>query len=119
MKLFSLTTLLVAALFSVVVTIPFLPLVASKTGQFEFDVTLTSTASGKTQIYYDLGKGLSEANSTSVSIAAGKPQRVHLALPIGTIQGLRFDPINHEATLTLADPVISMSDGHVVQKVAL
>ncbi len=117
MKLFSLPILLAAALLSVVVTIPFLPFAAPKSELFQFEVAVDSSTTAVAQIYYDIGRGLNETDSTIVPLAKG-PQRLQLALPIGTYRALRFDPARREIALTLSDPLIRTSDGVVVRHFA-
>src|SRR4051812_38503823 len=116
MKLFSLPTLLASALLSVLVSIPFLPF-ANPKEQFRFEVALTSSAAGKAQIYYDVGRGFSESDSVSVTVeATAQVQHLTFDLPAATYRALRFDPINRAATITLADVAIRDPNSHVVRR---
>ena len=117
---FSLPTLLVAALLSIVVSIPFLPFAAPAREQFHFDITVTSNTPGSAQLFFDVGRGINEADSTRVTIENKTgPQSLHLPLPSGTYRAFRFDPIDRTAELTLSEAVIRAHDGRVLQRFAL
>ena len=113
-SLLSLPTLLAAALLSAVVMIPFLPSAAPKVSQFHFEVTVTSSAEGLAQLYFDIGRGLNEVDSSRAVLTTGTaPQRISLALPNGDYRSLRYDPLDHEGTLTLRDALIRGPGGSV------
>ena len=118
-SIFSLPTLLVAALLSVVASLPFLPFAAPTSAQFRFEVTVTANAVGSAQLFFDLGRGIVEADSSRAAIEA-KPglQRLRFSLPPGKYRGLRLDPIDRTAELTLTDPVIVNHNGSVVRRFA-
>ena len=117
---FSLPTLIAAALLSCVVSIPFLPFAAPAREQFHFDITVTSNTPGSAQLFFDLGRGINEADSTRVTIENKTgPQSLHLPLPSGTYRAFRFDPIDRTAELTLSEAAIRAQDGSVLQRFAL
>jgi len=117
---FLLPTLLAAALLSCVVSIPYLPFAAPATEQFHFDITVTSSTPGSAQIYFDIGRGINEADSSRVAIdPKSGPHVLHLPLPWGTYRALRFDPIDRAAELTLSEAVIRDNYGSVIHRFAL
>ena len=60
-----------------------------------FDVTLTSTAPGTTQLFWDLGRGYNENDSSRQPLKIEpKPVRYRYMMPMGDIKALRFDPNN-------------------------
>ena len=119
MKLFSLSTILAAAVLSVVVTIPFLPFAAPKTSQFHFEVTATSSADGSAQFFFDVGRGINEADSSRAPLTAGTtPQRLSFSMPAGDYKSLRYDPLDREGSLSLADALIRGPDGSVLRRFA-
>ena len=117
---FSLPTLLVAALLSVVVALPFLPFAAPTSAQFRFEVTVATNTAGSAQLFFDVGRGIIEADSARAAIEAKPgPQRLRFSLPPGTYRGLRLDPIDRTAEFTLTDPVIRAHDGSIIRRFAL
>ncbi|MBC7368050.1 MAG: hypothetical protein H7343_14760 [Undibacterium sp.] len=116
-SLLSLPTLLAAALLSVVVLIPFLPLAAPKNALFHFEVTATSSSDGLAQLFFDIGRGINEADSSRANLVAGRAtQKLSFDLPAGNYRSFRFDPIDREATLTFRDAVIRSPDGRIVRR---
>jgi hypothetical protein len=119
-SIFSLPALLVAALLSVVAAIPFLPFAAPTSAQFHFEVTVTANTAGTAQLFFDLGRGIIEADSSRAVIEAKPgPQRLRFSLPPGTYRAIRLDPIDRTAELSLSDPVIRARDGSVARRFAL
>ncbi len=113
-----LTTLAAAALFSLVFANTYLPYFGQfKTqGRYVFEVKLTSTAPGTAQLFYDAGRGFSEADSARVPLSTGQLETLTFPLPTNSIRGLRFDPINTAGSLTVRDAVIRRPDGSVLRK---
>lgn len=118
-SLLSLPTLLAAALFSIVVTIPFLPFAAPIKAQFRFEVTATNATAGLPQLFFDVGRGINEADSARASLVGGTaPQVLSFSLPAGDYRGFRFDPLDRAGKITLKDAVIRQADGRVVRRFA-
>ncbi len=119
-SLLSLPILLAAALFSVVVSLPFLPFAAPLSGQFYFEVTATSNTPGAAQLFFDLGRGIAEADSSRAALEA-KPGKQLLRFPIppGTYRALRLDPLDRAGELTLTDPLIRSADGRVLRRLSV
>lgn len=115
----SLPTFLAAALFSIVVTIPFLPFAAPVKAQFRFEVTATNATAGLPQFFFDIGRGINEADSARESLVGGTaPQVLSFPLPAGDYRGFRFDPLDRAGKITLRDAVIRSADGRVVRRFA-
>ncbi len=68
MKFLTLPALLVAALLSALVVVPFLPAAKSQTSLFAVEVPMTSTAPGQVLLYYDTGAGFNESAVTRVNL---------------------------------------------------
>ena len=116
---FSLPTFLAAALFSIVVTIPFLPFAAPIKSQFRFEVTATNATAGLPQFFFDVGRGINEADSARESLVGGTaPQVLSFPLPAGEYRGFRFDPLDRAGKITLANALIRGADGRVVRRFA-
>ncbi len=93
MKFFTLPALLVAALISVCVALPFLPAAKMRPDLFMLEVELTSSVDSTLRAYYDDGAGLREELSGFASVAASpKPTKIRMPLPPGVYRGLRLDP---------------------------
>lgn len=118
-SLLSLPTLLAAALLGAVVAIPFLPFAAPVASQFHFEITATSTNAGSAQLFFDIGRGILEADSSRAPISEKPgPQRLSFVLPAANYRGLRFDPIDRAAELTFSDALIRANDGTVMRRFA-
>jgi len=117
---FSLPALLAAALLSIVVSIPFLPFAAPATAHFHFDITVTSNVPGSAQLFFDVGRGINEADSKRVTIENKTgPQSLSFPLTPGSYRAFRLDPIDRTAELTISEAVIRANDGSVMQRFAL
>jgi hypothetical protein len=86
---------------------------------FFFEVTLAADGRGFTQVYYDLGEGFSEQDSTKQDLDGTTSPAVHrLALPAGLYRALRFDPIDHAGTASFSGARIVDARGNVVRSFA-
>ena len=82
---------------------------------FAFVVTVQSSTTGTAQIFYDLGAGLREEDSSRMSIGKiGEPLTLRFPLSAGEYHMLRFDPINKAGTVTLSSAHIVDRHGTVV-----
>ncbi|OQW91152.1 MAG: hypothetical protein BWK78_05375 [Thiotrichaceae bacterium IS1] len=82
-------------------------------------VFLQSSANGIAQLFYDVGAGFREADSTTASvIKSSTPILYRFPLPEGDYRALRFDHINCEATVTLSNARILEVNGTVLQTIS-
>jgi hypothetical protein len=120
MKFFTLTALLAAALFSVVVSVPFLPAAKTRSDHFALEVRASSTVGGALQVYYDDGGGLREALSARTTLAAApEPVTYRLPFPPGTYKAFRLDPIDREGTVTIVSLRIVASPNRLIRELSL
>jgi uncharacterized protein YjeT (DUF2065 family) len=115
-----LAVLFSAAVFSIVVSAPYLPISVSEPLGNTFEITVTSAAAGNAQLFYDVGRGINGTDSSWASVHAGPaPQRLKFALPAGEYRGLRYDPIDRGGISgTLDNASIRKPDGSVAQQFA-
>ncbi len=119
MKSFSLPTLIALALFSLVAVAPFHPAEDVVRADYLLQLRMSSTASGEIRLYFDDGKGLREALAEHAPVKAGSEAvDYHIRVPAGTFRGIRIDPINAPATLTLGSLRITAADGTVIRDIA-
>ncbi len=86
---------------------------------FFLEVTLAGDGRGFTQVYYDLGGGFSEQDSTKQQLnGTTSPAVYRLALPTGFYRALRFDPIDHAGTASFSGARIVDSRGGVFRSFA-
>src|SRR5688572_12821205 len=103
MKFFTFPALLAAALFSAVVSVPFLPAAKMRPDVFMLEVRASSTVNGALQAYYDDGLGWREDLSGRVAVAASaKAETYRLPLPPGRYRALRLDPLDRSGKITIA-----------------
>jgi hypothetical protein len=97
--------------------LPFLTTTASRKDIFYFEITVASSEPGLVQVFYDVGRGLNEPDSTTKLVGGGsKPVVLRFGLPPGSYRGLRFDPINREATVAFSDARIVDRSGRVIRR---
>ncbi len=110
MKFFTLPALLVAALISACVALPFLPAAKMRPDLFRLEVELTSSVDSTLRAYYDDGAGLREDLSGAASVAASPtPAKVRLPFPPGVYRSLRLDPTEGAGRVVLhAVRIVSM-----------
>ena len=119
MKFLTLPALLVAALLSALVVVPFLPAAKSQTSLFAVEVPMTSTAPGQVLLYYDTGSGFNESAVTRVNLTkSATPVTYRLPLPPGTYSSFRFDPIDREGTVNISAVRVVGQGGRLIRALA-
>lgn len=120
MKYFTPAGLLAAAVVAAATVVPFLPAARRGEHSFALELRMSSSVSGNVQVYYDLGAGFQESDSSTAPIEAGETaQVVQLALPSGVIHRLRFDPIDRQGSVEIESARITDADGGTVRNFAL
>jgi hypothetical protein len=77
-------------------------------------VDMSSTVPSHAQVFFDLGSGFNEADSSRTPVSpAGGPQQLRLPLPAGVIRALRFDPIASPGDLVIHRTEVLRRDGSV------
>src|SRR3954471_13873143 len=120
MKFLTLRALLAAALFSAVVSVPFIADPPKPSvGSFFLEVTLTSTRPGVVQVYYPDAAGmLSEAASSKLPLVPNGPPRAYrLPLPSGPLSHLRLDPGTRPSAIVIESLRVVSRGGHVVREI--
>jgi hypothetical protein len=107
---------ILAFVFAVAAALPFITTSVVSREFYFFDVTLTSTNASTTQVFWDLGRGFSEFDSSRQPLRIEpKPVVYRYMVPMGTIQALRLDPADGPGTFTLAHARIVDDRGRVVR----
>ncbi|MSU69190.1 MAG: hypothetical protein EXS39_00120 [Opitutaceae bacterium] len=90
---------------------------ASRKDIFFFEITVAANDQGIAQLFYDAGRGFNEQDSNIQPVSARPgPKVLRFGLPPGPYQGLRFDPINREATVAFSDARIVDLHGAVIRR---
>lgn len=110
-RLSSLLACLVLAVAAPLATDPWAP---TERSSFSFEVEAESEQSGLAQIYYDVGRGLSEQDSVLQPIVAGRRSLLRFPLPYGRFQTLRFDPLDRDTRMTLSGARIVDGGGRTI-----
>src|SRR5579883_1207852 len=114
---FSVRTLVAGLLLGFGVTLPYQSKLSRSREEFSVVANLDSTERGHVQIYYDSGSGFSELDSTTVPLEKSeRPVSYRLSLPPGRYRALRFDPIDRDGTVTIADAKIVDGRGRPVRQ---
>ena len=107
---------ILAFVFAVAAALPFITTSVVSREFYFFDVTLTSTNASTTQVFWDLGRGFNEYDSSRQPLRIEpKPVVYRYMVPMGTIQALRLDPADGPGTFTLAQARIVDYRGRVVR----
>lgn len=110
-----LSCLLAAAVASFILALPFMGSAPGEAVRFTFQVRVASSASGVVQVYYDIGHGFIESDSSVLNVRGGAPPaRLDFPLPEGSYRELRFDPLNAAGTISFSGARILNSSGAVV-----
>jgi hypothetical protein len=84
-------------------SLPFVTTAANARAYYFFEVNLTSDRRTTAQVFYDVGRGISENDSSRQWVDfVGMPRTYRLPLPVGIVKSLRFDPTDREGRMTLA-----------------
>ncbi len=97
-----LPSVLACLFFSVAAVLPFQPWSRARSSSYFFEIAVQSNEPGLVQLYYDIGRGANEPDSVLQPIVAGEPGVLRFALPYGTYQALRFDPLDRDARMTFS-----------------
>jgi hypothetical protein len=107
---------ILALVFAVAAALPFITTSVVSREFFFFDVTLTSTNASSTQVFWDLGRGFNEHDSSRQPLRIEpKPVVYRYMVPMGMIQALRLDPADGPGTFTFAQARIVDYRGRVVR----
>src|SRR5688572_12477170 len=119
MKWFTIPALLAAAVFGAVVVIPFLPATKSRPDFFGLEVRIATSTAGKLKIYYDIGAGYREADSSQQTIMPdGAPHTYRMTLPAAEYRSIRLDPLDGPGTVFIeGTPRIATQGGRVVRAI--
>jgi hypothetical protein len=111
-----LRVVILALVFAVAAALPFITTSVVSRDFYFFDVTLTSTNASTTQVFWDLGRGFNEHDSSRQPLRIEpKPVVYRYMLPMGSIQALRLDPADGPGTFTLAQARIVDYRGRIVR----
>jgi len=97
--------------------LPYLTTSVERRDYFFFDVTLTSTSAGTTQVFWDLGKGYNETDSSRQPLKVEKKPVVYrYMMPMGDFIHLRIDPNDGVGDFTFSHAQIVTTRGQVMYK---
>jgi hypothetical protein len=107
---------ILALVFAVAAALPFVTNSVVSREFYFFDVTLTSTNASTTQVFWDLGRGFNESDSSRQPLRVEpKPVVYRYMVPMGEIRALRLDPADGPGTFTYAQARIVDYRGRVVR----
>jgi hypothetical protein len=110
----TLSSALACVLLSFAAVLPSQPWSKSGSSSYRFEVEVTSDEPGLVQLYYDIGRGANEADSVVQPIVAGRTSSLQFALPYGTYQALRFDPLDRDGRISIRRARIADGAGKTV-----
>lgn len=108
-----------AVFLALATALPFMTTSVERRDYYAFDITLTSTSPGTTQLFWDFGGGYGENNSSRQPLKIEpKPVVYRYMMPMGEIKALRFDPIDGGGFFRYAHAQIVDYRGRVVHRFA-
>lgn len=90
-----------------------------KGGDAYFQVEMQSSSDGLSQVFYDIGNGFNEVDSSVLKVSKKGYQNYRFPLGNSSIKALRFDPINRDSKIKIKDPVILTSTGQIKKNIPL
>lgn len=113
-------TIVVAAALAVAAALPGLTTgLVDRRDYYFFDVTLTSSSPGSTQLFWDLGHGYSEQDSSRQPLKIeSSPVVYRYMMPMGTMRELRLDPIDGVGSFTFRDARVVNDKGRIIRTFA-
>lgn len=109
--------ILLALVLAVAAALPIMTTSVDRRDYYFFDITLTSTSAGTTQLFWDLGRGYNENDSSRQPLKIEpKPVVYRYMMPMGDFKALRFDPIDGGGAFDLSHAQIVDLRGRVQYK---
>ncbi len=107
--------IVLALVLAVAAALPVMTTSVVRRDYYLFNVTLTSTSPGTTQLFWDLGRGYGENDSSRQPLKIEPAPVVYrYMMPMGDIKSLRLDPIDGVGTFTLSHAEIVNYRGQIV-----
>ena len=108
--------ILLATLLALAAALPVMTTSVERREYYFFDITLTSNSVGSTQLFWDLGKGFTEYDSSRQPIRVEpNPVVYRFMMPMGRIKALRFDPIDGVGHFSLSHAQIVDRRGRIMR----
>ncbi|MEO7414541.1 MAG: hypothetical protein ABIZ81_14410, partial [Opitutaceae bacterium] len=109
-------TTVVAIALGIAAALPWMSTSVGRRDYFFFDVQLTSSSPGTTQVFWDLGRGYIEQDSSRQPLKIEpEPVFYRYMIPMGTIRELRLDPIDGVGSFTFRNARVVDRKGNVVR----
>ena len=120
MKILNPPALALAALLSVVFSLPFVPAAGMRTDRFVLELRLSCPKDSSLQVFYDDGPGFREELTTATPLKASSAVETYtLNIPGGTYLALRMDPPEGGATITIHSIRVANLTGKTIAPVSL
>ncbi len=108
-----------AAVLAVAAALPMMTTSVDRRDYHLFDLTLTSTSPGTTQLFWDLGRGYNENDSSRQPLKVEPTPVVYrYMMPMGEFKGLRLDPIDGGGAFDFSHAQIVDRQGRVKYRFA-
>lgn len=112
-------TTVVAIALGIAAALPWMSTSVARRDYYFFDITLTSSSPGTTQLFWDLGRGYIEQDSSRQPLKIeNEPVNYRYMIPMGSIRELRLDPIDGVGSFTYRKAQVVDRKGKVVRAFA-
>ena len=120
MKILNPPALALAALLSVVFSLPFVPAAGMRTDRFVLELRLSCPKDSSLQVFYDDGPGFREELTTATALRASpNVETYRLNIPLGTYVALRLDPPEGGTAVTIHSIRVATLAGKTIAPVSL
>jgi hypothetical protein len=83
------------------------------------EIEMSSSVVSRAQVYWDIGAGMSESESSSLPVWGGdKFQLLRFPVPFGVVKALRFDPLTSPGTIVIRKALVLRADGSTALGIA-
>ena len=90
-----------------------------KSNKLYFVIEMEASTSGISQIFFDMGWGYNEQDSSALQVQTGAFRKYSFPLLATTIKTIRFDPVNVSAVVRVKDARIENNQGDIIKKFPL
>lgn len=115
-SLFDWRVAVLSLLLALAAALPYMTTSVIRRDYYFFDVTLTSNSPGTTQLFWDLGRGYNENDSSRQPLKIEPTPVVYrYMMPMGKIKALRLDPIDGLGNFTFSHAQIVDFRGKIIR----
>ena len=107
--------IIIIAICSLLVAVVAAQIDYSQSRKLFFVVEMESSVTGESQIFYDIGRGIKEQDSSKRVLQRGVFRNYSFVLPSVDIKSIRFDPVNTTSVIKIKHTRIENAQGKIIK----